>query len=181
MSNQRGWTTQEKVDWAKVPDKVEFVPLEPGIYFAKLTECTPEPTNAGKPAARLVMIVDQKHGGPAGELKRKVRDMLVIDPASEFTLTRTKNFSAALGIDMPESNGFEDVEAWSFNVLEAGKAGIWVELKTELYQGRPQQRVKCYHHSDKVDEAAAELAGTAQSAADATASAAAATPPRRKR
>jgi hypothetical protein len=170
----KGWTQNEKFNYDGVTTDAP-APLEPGLYKARITEATPQPTKEGKPMIKLTCEVFENENGDATP-KRKLTDNMVLSQAALF---RVKIIADALGIEPLADSSLESAEAFCRDIVDAAKAGVWVKVKTETYtrkggdaenpaDQRKAARVDRYLSEDKVAEAAstskANGAGTATAA-----------------
>lgn len=137
-----GWSTRDKLDWDKV-DASGPKPLDPGIYKLRIAKAEPKKTSSGKPGALLQHEVVSTHDGEVIDNNRKVFDNLTFEESAMF---RPKQLALALDSDLPETNGFEDVQTFCHELL--GKE-VLAKLILRTYQGRTSSRIEAYLTEDE--------------------------------
>ena len=133
-----GWVGGSRYDSNAYSDEtLKEEPLPRDVYLATVVKAEAAQTKEGKPCVNVTLNVTQTIDGEANEFSRRVRDGLYFigknADAVKLLRRRHKQVSDALDIGTPEGDTFEDLERFAKAVLESGKNGVAVVIKTEKW------------------------------------------------
>lgn len=150
MAGYAGWSHSGKIDWDKVSTDAPK-PLEPGVYLLEVAKAEPKETSQGHPSVAMAYQATKTWGGDS--VKRKVFDNFVLTQDGAFKI---KQFAEAVDADPPESVEYGTVSDWAEEVVGTE---VWAYLVQQTYQGKTNNRVDRYLHTDDVEEFLEELNG----------------------
>lgn len=114
MSANNGWSFSNRQEYsAKDLEKPE--PLVPGVYKVKITEAEPKLTSTNKASVRAVIEAISDYDG--NDLPGRFKKCFATIVVATKTQAMVHQAAHALGIDPPETDGFEDVERFANDML----------------------------------------------------------------
>jgi hypothetical protein len=150
-----GWTGEAiSFNWDDVSDAPP-PPVEDGLYRAKFVSVKVQKTkgndkNPPTPALNLqVEFVSPFAGGELGAVSKTAYEMLVMNPKM---LWRVKGVAKRLNVNLPTSDGFDDLTSFGRDLIEAGE--FIVRTKKEERNGKFYATIAAYLTSEEASEGA---------------------------
>lgn len=155
---QAGWKFSKKVAWDGV--SVEGGKTAPeGLYDGKLIKCEPKVSKTDKPMleAKFELTGAEDQALRDEGVGLFVYDNWVIDEAGGFKM---KNFSLVSGVDLPESQAWDDVQAF---IDAASGSQVPLMVKHDMYGGKTRAKIAYYGSEEPKDETNGKSKGGSKS------------------
>jgi len=142
-----GWKNANKLNWDNVSVEGRKAPPE-GLYEGKVVKIEPKLAKSG---ASMLEVRVELIGASDQALRDEgvgttVYDNWVFTEAGGF---RIKNFALVAGIDLPDSDSYDDVIAFGEGAINRT---LPVMIKHETYQGKLKGRIDYYGDEPPKDE-----------------------------